>query len=178
MVSRISKLTIVLAMALCAFAGKLRAGADIEPPFKLSWGETPMHLERLLTGAGAKIVERHPTPDGLEAWEVEGIIQEGLKRTVFYFKSSLLVGVELQYRSDGWTQEKYDEFMGRWRRTLEQRYGQGQLIARKTEPLGDVEQTVVGYKWNQNNTALELVFYSAKHADQIFRTLSVHYKST
>ncbi len=153
------------------------AATAIEPPFKLTWGETPIRLERLLTGAGAKIVERHPVNDGTEAWEVEGIVQEGLKRTVFYFRSSSLVGVELQYRNEAWSQEKYDEFMGRWRRTLEQRYGQGQLIARKTEPLDDVTQTVVGYKWNQNNTVLELVFYSAVTAQQNFKTLSVHYKA-
>lgn len=154
-------------------------GLEIDPPFKLSWGEAPMRLERLLAGAGAKIVLKHPVEDGTEAWEVEGIVQDGLKRTVFYFRSAALVGVELQYRNDAWTQEKYDDFMGRWRRTIEQRYGAGQLIARKTEPKEDVTQTIVGYKWNHNNTALELVFFSAQSpTGQIFRTLSVHYKGT
>ncbi len=168
----------ILAAVFIAFAtlAGARAG-EIEPPFKLAWGEPELRLERLLTGAGAKVVDRHAVSDGTKAWEVEGIVQEGLKRTVFYFRDSMLVGVELQYRNDAWSQEKYDEFMGRWRRTLEQRYGQGQLIARKTEPLNDVMQTVVGYKWNQNNTSLELVFYSASADAQIFRTLSVHYKA-
>ncbi len=150
---------------------------EIDPPFKLSWGEAPMRLERLLSGAGAKIVSKRAVEDGMEAWDVEGVVQEGLKKTIFYFRAATLVGVELQYRSDGWSQEKYDDFMGRWRRTIEQRYGQGQLIARKTEPKGDVTQTVVGYKWNHNNTALELIFFSAQSpSGQIFRTLSVHYK--
>jgi hypothetical protein len=67
--------------------------------------------------------------------------------------------------------------MGRWRRTLEQSYGQGQLIARKTEPVGDLSQTVVGYNWNLNNTAVNLVFFSAQNAGNVFRTLSVHYKT-
>jgi hypothetical protein len=164
-------------VALVAGASTL-LGAEIDPPFKLVWGESPARLERLLAGAKAKIVSKHPAPDGSEAWEVDGILQEGLKRTVFYFRASALAGVELQYRNDAWSQEKYDEFMGRWRRSLESRYGQGQLIARKTEPLeNNITQTVVGYKWNLNNTALELVFFSAQGSGQVFRTLSVHYKS-
>lgn len=167
----------LLAAALWLLMGIGVNAAEIEPPFKLSWGETPARLERLLQGAKAKILARRPANEGTEAWDVEGIVQDGLKRTIFYFRASALVGVELQYRDDKWTQEKYDEFMGRWRQTLEQRYGQGELIARKTEPLGDVTQTVVGYKWNLNNTSLELVFFSAHNADEIFRTLSVHYKS-
>jgi hypothetical protein len=38
-------------------------------------------------------------------------------------------------------------------------------------------QTVVGYKWNQNNTSIELFYYSAQNGSNVFRTLSVHYKS-
>ncbi len=177
MLSRQKTVSLFLGLIAWVRAASALAASEIEPPFKLTWGETPLRLDRLLTGAGAKVVERHPANEGCEAWEVEGIVQEGLKRTVFYFRDSSLVGVELQYRNEAWSQEKYDEFMGRWRRTLEQKYGQGQLITRKTEPLEDVTQTVVGYKWNQNNTVLELVFYSAKNEAQEFRTLSVHYKA-
>jgi hypothetical protein len=69
--------------------------------------------------------------------------------------------------------------MGDVRRRLEQTYGQGQLIARKKEqePQGDITQTLVGWKWNQNNTAIELVYFSAVSPTQVFRTLSVHYKA-
>lgn len=170
------KLFVLSAILIAAFACRVEAAAEIEPPFKLTWGESPTRLERLITGAGAKVVERKQSEDGTELWQVEGIIQEGLKRTIFSFREGALIGVELQYRSEDWTPVKYDEFMGRWRRTIEQRYGQGQLIARKTEPLGDVTQTVVGYKWNQNNTTLNLVYFSAQGPGQVFRTLSVHYK--
>ncbi len=172
-----SHLLRLLLVAFCALTAIGSAASEIEPPFKLSWGEAPLRLERLLSGAGAKVVAKYPSRDGGETWEVDGIIQEGLKRTLFYFRAAALVGVELQYRSEGWSQAKYDEFMGRWRQSLEKRYGQGQLIARKTEPLGDVTQTLVGYNWNLNNTALELVFFSAQNTADVFRTLSVHYKS-
>jgi hypothetical protein len=157
------------------------AGAEeIKPPFSLTWGESTVRLERLLKGAKATVVERRKLEDGREAWDVEGILQTGLKRTIFYFRNEELVEVELQYRKEEWDQAKYDEYMGQMRRSIEARYGAGQLIARKTEPVEEVTQTVVGYKWNQNNTTLELFYYSAQNpqdAAQVFRTLSVHYRN-
>lgn len=149
---------------------------EIKPPFNLRWGETAERLERLLGGAKAKIVSRRSI-EGREAWNVEGLLQAGLKRTVFYFIGGELVEVELQYQKEEWDEAKYDGFMGDVRRKLEQRYGQGQLIARKKEPDGDIMQTLVGWKWNQNNTAIELVYFCAQGPSQVFRTLSVHYKT-
>lgn len=152
---------------------------DINPPFGLHWGETEDRLERLLKGAKANIVARRKV-EGRDAWDVEGLLQTGLRRTVFYFHNNELVEVELQYQRDDWDEAKYNTFMGDVRRRLEQRYGAGQLIARKTEQENDsdVTHTIVGYKWNQNNTAIELIYFSASgSAMQIFRTLSVHYKA-
>jgi hypothetical protein len=149
---------------------------EIKPPFNLRWGETAERMARLLTGAKARIVARRNV-EGREAWDVEGLLQVGLKRTVFYFIGGELVEVELQYQSDEWDETKYDNFMGDVRRKLDQRYGQGQLIARKKEPDGAIMQTLVGWKWNQNNTAIELVYFCAQGPSQVFRTLSVHYKT-
>ena len=154
---------------------------DINPPFGLHWGETEDRLERLLKGAKATIVERKIV-EGREAWYVEGLLQTGLRRTLFYFNKGELVEVELQYQKDDWDESKYDGFMGDVRRRLEQRYGPGQLIARRKEqvPEGDVSQTIVGWKWSQTNTAIELVYYSATSGSsptEVFRTLSVHYKA-
>lgn len=148
---------------------------EIKPPFGLMWGEPADRLERLLKGAKATIVQRREV-DGREAWYVEGLVQTGLRRTIFYFKRGDLVEVELQYQKDDWDQAKYDDFMGQVRRRIEQRYGAGQQIIRRTEPEGDVMQTIVGYKWNINNTAIELIFFSAQEGQNVFRTLSVHYK--
>lgn len=149
---------------------------DIKPPFGLIWGESSERLERLLKNAKATIVEKREV-DGREAWDVEGLTQAGLKRTVFYFRAGTLCEVELQYQRENWDQPKYDEYMGQIRRSIEKRFGPGQLIARKTEPEGDVVQTVVGYKWNKNNTVIELFYYSAQNGSKVFRTLSVHYRA-
>lgn len=167
-----------LAALLTLLAMPQTRAEDINPPFGLHWGETADRLERLLKGAKATIVERKIV-EGREAWYVEGLLQTGLRRTVFYFRGGELVEVELQYQKDDWDESKYDGFMGDIRRRLEQRYGPGQLIARKKEQEADsaVVQTLVGWKWTENSTAIELVYFSAANASEVFRTLSVHYKA-
>jgi len=166
-----------LAVVLLLVSTGAFGAEEINPPFGLRWGETAQRLERLLGGAKAKIVDRRFV-DGKEAWEVEGLLQTGLRRTVFYFHRGELVEVELQYQQDGWDDNRYTVLMGDVRKRLEQRYGEGQLIARRTEqaPQSDVTQKIIGYKWNQNNTAIELVYFAASNASQAYRTLSVHYK--
>lgn len=149
---------------------------EIKPPFGLNWGETTERMERLLRGAKATIVARRETANDQEAWDVEGLVQQGLKRTVFYFHRGELVGVELQYQRDDWDENKYGDFMGQVRRRIEQRYGPGQQIVRRTEPDGLAMETLVGYEWNLNNTSIALIYFGAKDDTNVFRTLSVHYK--
>jgi len=91
-----------------------------------------------------------------------------------------LVEVELQYEQDGWDEERYGACLGEKRQMLERLYGQGQQIVRSTAPTpdGNASQTLVGYKWNKNNTAVELIYFnvSANTGNQTFHTLSLHYK--
>jgi hypothetical protein len=167
-------------LAALVFAGlasgfPAHAAEEIKPPFGLQWGESATRLEKLLTGAKARVTDKREV-EGRTAWTVEGLLQDGLRRTIFYFKSGQLVEVELQYQSDEWDTAKYDEFMGSVRRRIEQKYGPGQLIARQKTPEGAVMQTLVGYKWNTNNTAIELIYFAAENSTQIYRTVSVHYK--
>lgn len=166
------------ASLLAAGVGRAQDDAvkEIKPPFGLSWNETAERLQRLLQGAKATIVGRRMTEGDREAWDVEGLVQTGLKRTIFYFKRGELVEVELQYQREDWDEAKYNEFMGQVRRRIEQRYGAGQQIVRRTEPEGLVTQTLVGYQWNLNNTAIDLFYYGAQDEANVFRTLSVHYK--
>ncbi|MEQ1862760.1 MAG: hypothetical protein ABMA13_22800 [Chthoniobacteraceae bacterium] len=163
-------------VALLMLAAWPARAEDIKPPFGLIWGETASRLESMLRNAKARIVEKRAVQGGLEAWDVDGLVQTGLKRTVFYFRTDALAEVELIYHSDGWDQRKYDDFMGAVRLQLKSRYGEGQQLVRKTEPVGDVVQTVVGYKWNQNNAAVELYYFAAQNGQNLFRTISVHYK--
>ncbi len=150
---------------------------EILPPFGLRWGETAERMSRLLVGAKATIVDRRFV-DGKEAWDVEGLLQQGLRRTVFYFHRGELVEVELQYQTEGWDDARYDGFMADVRKKIEAMYGVGLLVAKRTEPAPEpsVTQKLVGYKWNQNNTAIELIYFAASDPKQAWRTLSVHYK--
>ena len=67
-------------------------------------------------------------------------------------------------------------FMGRWRRNLDQQYGSGQLITRKTGAEGDVSQTLSGYRWTLGNTTVDLICFTAERGPERFQTLSVHYR--
>lgn len=161
--------------ALSAQTPSAEVADIIKPPFGLQWGESSKRIETLLTAAKARIVERRKVEER-DAWSVEGLVQAGLKRTIFYFKNGKLVEIELQYQDASWSAGKYDEFMSDIRKRIDQKYGANQLIERSKTPVGEVLQTVVGYKWNKNNTAIELFYYSAENASQIYRTVSVHYK--
>jgi hypothetical protein len=169
------RIILLLACLLCGPVSAMTQEA-IKPPFGLRWGETTTRLERLLTGAKAFIKERRNVA-GRDMWEVEGILANDLQRTMFYFSRGELVEVELQYRTANWSEDKYTGFMGDVRKKLEQKYGAAEKIADREEPLGEVIQKVTGWKWNQNNTAIELIDFSAQNGRHTFRTLSVHYKA-
>ena len=95
-------------------------------------------------------------------------------------KGGQLVEVELQYEQDGWDEDKYGTCLSEKRQMLERLYGQGQQLVRSSQPTpdGNATQTIVGYKWNRNNTAVELIYFHAavNEGEQAFHTLSLHYK--
>jgi hypothetical protein len=122
-----------------------------------------------------------------------------LRRVVFYFAGGnidsakgrtgkmqdqlaggQLIEVELQYEQNGWDEDQYGVCLSEKRQMLERLYGQGQQLVRSTSPTpdGQASQTLVGYKWNKNNTAVELIYFHvvAKANNQQFHTLSLHYK--
>ncbi len=168
------------ALLLLVAAARAEPGPEakeILPPWRMRWGETAEQIEPLLKGAKATVVEKRKTDDG-EAWTVEGLLQPSLRRTIFYFKTGMLLGVELQYQDANWDNTKYNDFMAQIRQRIAAQYGEGQLVARSKTPVeGDVMQTVVGYKWSASNSSLELFYFSAENATEIYRTISVHYKA-
>jgi hypothetical protein len=91
-----------------------------------------------------------------------------------------LVEVELQYEQDGWDEEKYGACLSEKRQMLERLYGPGQQLVRSSTPTPDgrATQTLVGYKWNRNNTAVELIYFhvAVDDGEHAFHTLSLHYK--
>jgi hypothetical protein len=153
--------------------------SEIKPPFNLTWGETSDRLERLVVGAGGKVTSRKRVRGDREAIEVSGLPQEGLKKTVFYFKQGVLVAVELQYQSEEWPESKYNKMMGDLRQRISEHYGEGQQIARRQEQVGvnGVTQTVTGYKWVSGSSNVQLIYFAATDSNNSFRVLSVHYNA-
>jgi hypothetical protein len=149
------------------------------PFLNLTWGEASDRIERLVVGAGGKVTNRRPARGGREAIEVVGLPQEGLKKTIFYFKVGVLTGVELQYQGEEWTEAKHNTMMSDLRQRITEHYGEGQQIIRRSEQVGvnGVMQTVTGYKWVAGAANVQLVYFSATDPKNTYRTVSVHYNA-
>jgi len=150
---------------------------QINPPFGLYWAEGQKEIARVLDRAGARIVDKENV-QVRDAWTVEGLIQPALKRTILYFgKEKTLVEVELQYQHPDWDLVAYEEFLNGARQRLEARYGPATVLARDKKPEGDIMQTIVGYQWQQEASSIELFFFSAERNNDIYRSVSVHYRA-
>ena len=152
------------------------AAEDIPPPFGFKWNDSMTRLEQVLVGAKAKIVSRD-RKEKRETWTVEGLVQPGLKRTLFTFRDGFLVEVELQYEYPEWTIERYNERMGEIRRYFDAKFGTGKLVSRSRDTDSDVIQTLVGYQWIVGGTMLELFYFSAQRDKDLFRSITVSYKA-
>jgi hypothetical protein len=153
-----------------------RAAEDIPPPFGFHWNDSMTKLEQVLVGAKAKIVAREKK-EKRDIWTVEGLVQPGLRRTLFIFRDGFLVEVELQYEYPDWTIERYNERMGEIRRYFDAKFGTGKLVSRSRDTDSDVIQTLVGYQWIVGGTMLELFYFSAQRDQLIFRSITVTYKA-
>jgi hypothetical protein len=165
--------TLLLFVALTTAA---RGAEDIPPPFGFKWNDSMTKLEQVLLGAKAKIVNREKK-EKRDIWTVEGLVQPGLKRTLFTFRDGFLVEVELQYEYPDWTIERYNDRMGEIRRYFDAKFGTGKLISRSRDTESDVIQTLVGYQWIVGETMLELFYFSAQRDQMVFRSITVTYKA-
>ncbi len=167
-------LGILLGSILCA--ARAQALEDIPPPFGFRWNDPAGKVEQVLVAAKAKIVSREPK-EKREIWTVEGLVQPGLKRTLFEFKEGFLAEVELQYEYDIWSIENYNDRMGEIRRYFDAKFGTGKLVSRTRDTDSDVIQTLVGYQWIVGGTMLELFYFSAQRDPLVYRTITVTYKA-
>ncbi|MGI8819710.1 MAG: hypothetical protein ACR2ID_02385 [Chthoniobacterales bacterium] len=149
---------------------------DIPPPFGFRWNDPSGKVEQVLVTAKAKIVTREQKEKRI-IWTVEGLVQPGLKRTLFEFKEGFLVQVELQYEYDKWTIENYNDRMGEIRRYFDGKFGTGKLVSRTRDTDSDIVQTLVGYQWIVGGTMLELFYFSAQREALVYRTITVTYKA-
>ena len=174
-----TNLALFLSLAVVGlFPGAVRAAAvdDIPPPFGFHWNDTSAKVEEVLVGAKGKIIAKDQK-ERRDIWTVEGLVQPGLKRTLFTFRDLFLVEVELQYEYPEWTIERYNERMGEIRRYFDAKFGTGKLVSRSKDSDSDVIQTLVGYQWIVGGTMLELFYFSAQRDPNVFRSITVTYKA-
>jgi hypothetical protein len=149
----------------------------IGPPFGLHWAEGQKEIEKIISRAGARIVDRSVI-EGREAWTIEGLIQPALQRTIIYFGSEKnLVEVELQYQQADWDLVAYEQFLESARQRLEDLYGPATVLAKDKKPEGDIMQTIVGYEWKKPASSIQLFFYSAERNTEVYRSVSLHYRA-
>lgn len=168
--------SILVLVFLTGFTAPARAAEDIFPPFGFRWNDASARVERILIGAKARIAAREQK-EKRETWTVEGLVQPGLKRTLFSFREGFLVQVELQYEYPERNIEWYNDRMGEIRRYFDAKFGTGKLVSRTRDNDSDVIQTLVGYQWIVGNTMLELFYFSAQRDPNVFRTITVTYKA-
>jgi hypothetical protein len=151
---------------------------QVSPPFGFHWAEGPKQIVKAIARAGARIVDKSMV-EGRETWTIEGLIQPALQRTIVYFGDDKdLVEVELQYQQADWDLVAYEEFLNNARQRLEDRYGPATVLAKDKKPEGDVMQTIVGYEWKKPSGRIQLFFFSAERNNDIYRSVSLHYRSS
>jgi hypothetical protein len=164
----------LLLAAFLLSAPPVWAQQEIKAPFGMSWGESPGRIRTVVTNAKAKVVEER-TSGKREVMVVEGIVQEGLKRTLFYFDGGGLAEVELQYDREGWDDARVNSWVGTIKKQADRKYGAGRLYADERGDSDGVKHSLRGWLWLQNFVSLRLVHYTAQKGDETMRRVSLHY---
>jgi len=154
----------------------LFAQQEIKAPFGMQWGETKARVREVVTKAKAKVVEER-TMGKRDVLVVDGIVQEGLKRTLFYFTENGLSEVELQYEREGWDDTRVASWVGSIKRQADLKYGVGRLFADDRGSNEGMTYRLQGWMWVQNFVSLRLVHYAAEKGEEKMRRISLHYCS-
>lgn len=157
-----------------ALVASVSAQQEIKAPFGMQWGESPARIRQVVTNAKAKVAEEREI-GGREVMVVEGIVQEGLQRTLFYFSEGGLSEVELQYDREGWDDTRVAAWVSSIKRQADQKYGPGRLYADDRGDTEGMRHVLQGWMWNQNFVSLRLVQYTAEKDGQKLRRVSLHY---
>ena len=147
--------------ALLMAAVPAYAQQEIKAPFGMQWGEPIARIKQVVTKAKAKVVEERSAGQR-EVLVVTGIVQEGLKRTLFYFSEGGLNEVELQYDREEWDDTKVTAWVATIKREADKKYGPGRLFADENGNENGLRHTLKAWMWPQNFVSLRLVHYTAQ----------------
>jgi len=167
------RLLLLLAMAVL-IATPAAAQQEIKAPFGMQWGESAERIKEVVTKAKAKITEEKKAGQR-DVIIVEGIVQEGLKRTLFYFTDGGLSEVELQYDREGWDEPRVASWVTTIKQQADQKYGAGRIYADDRGEKDGMQHTLRAWIWVQNFVSMRLVHYAAQKGEEKMRRVSLHY---
>jgi len=167
------RLLLLLAMAVL-MATPAAAQQEIKAPFGMQWGESAERIKEVVTKAKAKITEEKKAGQR-DVIIVEGIVQEGLKRTLFYFTDGGLSEVELQYDREGWDEPRVASWVTTIKQQADQKYGAGRIYADDRGEKDGMQHTLRAWIWVQNFVSMRLVHYAAQKGEEKMRRVSLHY---
>lgn len=162
-------LTAMFFLAACAHGQQ-----EIKAPFGMEWGESIGRIKEVTGKAKAKVVEEKVAGER-DVLVVEGIVQEGLKRTVFYFRDGGLSEVELQYDREGWDEARVASWVTTIKQQADRKYGPGRIYADDRGEKDGLVHTLRAWIWVQDFVSLRLVHYTAQQGEQRMRRVSLHY---
>ena len=168
------KRLVLAAVAVVFVTETLRAQQEIKAPFGMQWGESVERIKEVVGKAKAQVVEEKVTGNR-DVLVVEGIVQEGLKRTLFYFAEGGLSEVELQYDREGWDEARVASWVSTIKQQADRKYGAGRLFAEDRGDQNGLQHSLRGWIWVQNFVSLRLVHYTAQQGDERMRRVSLHY---
>ena len=160
--------------ALLSVATEAPAQQEIKAPFGMQWGESVERIKEVVGKAKAKVVEEKVVGER-DVLVVEGIVQEGLKRTLFYFREGGLSEVELQYDRKDWDEPRVASWVTTIKQQADKKYGPGRIFADDRGEKDGLRHTLRAWIWVQDFVSLRLVHYTAQQGEERMRRVSLHY---
>ena len=160
--------------ALLAVAVDAPAQQEIKAPFGMQWGESVERIKQVVLKAKAKVVDEKVAGER-DVLVVEGIVQEGLKRTLFYFREGGLSEVELQYDREEWDEQRVSSWVSKIKQQADKKYGPGRIFADDRGEKDGLRHTLRAWIWVQDFVSLRLVHYTAQQGGERMRRVSLHY---
>ena len=145
-------------------------------PFGLSWGLVPEDVEKILVRYKLPIAAKEQE-GGTLRFEVTGLPQKNLLRTIFLFEDGVLCEVELRIGKPAWTAADYNRYFLEAKKVLDARYGRGFPLVLDKRKEGDVETFLGGYYWSQFGGNIRLFLFQAKNSLEETYVLSQHYRA-
>jgi len=144
-------------------------------PFGFAWGATEIQVKKLLAGAQVKIVNTRRERDE-EIWEVAGLVQTGLKETLFVFRNSSLITMEMLYQVGDWDTARYDDFFQLVQKRIENESRNCIFIPPFTNDSIERGSALWGYKATMASTAIcDLKLWSSD-SNGYHETVAVRYE--